>query len=176
MSFAILETNYAKNNQETLRWASVAVAGFLALIALVWAALIWNSPTFKAITQKEADKNARIIGLLAIAFFFLMTVASTFLSWYTASLHMYKDNLIALDVLNIVTFFFLSFAAYMYFKQNPMKASARQMTVCAMTLQFVATAVLLISPTAAGLNGALTQSSLYMPFLVSSLVLFSNQL
>lgn len=183
MSSPVFDTNYARNNQETLRWASVAIAGFFTVLCLIWAAMVFHKDRFNqdaaytieySRTVEQSSMNYAF-RMLMIAFFFMVTVASSFLSWYIASLHMSKNNLIALDVLNVVTVICLGLAAYFYYKNTRRNdATSRSFLGSACVLEFVALIVLLVSPTAAGSNGTLTQSALAIPLLVATFVMLSN--
>jgi hypothetical protein len=187
MSFSVFDTGYARNNQDVLRWASVAVAGFLTVLVLIWAAMISHNDRFQKDTQQAAKDSemsdgqgccsaSKTFRLLMVALFFMITIASAFLSWYVASLHMSKNNLIALDVLNIVSVIFLGLAAYFYYKQSRNDTSCRSFLGSAAVLEFVALIVLMISPTSAGSNGALTQSALMVPLFVSTIVLLMQSM
>lgn len=185
MSFAVFDTTYARNNSEILRWSSVGVAAFLTVICLVWAAIIYSKPSFKAdvvasVARDAADNSdldnieqpeegATMMRRMTIALFFMMTVAATFLSWYIASLHMSQNNLIALDVLNFAIVIMLGLGAYMYYKTHRKRGAARCFVGIAAVLEWVALIVLLVSPTTSGSNGVLTQSALYVPLLIATM-------
>jgi hypothetical protein len=112
--------------------------------------------------------------LIIVAFFWLITLVSTWLSWYVAALHMYKNNLIALDVLNVLIFIMLGLSAYFYYKNQPNLGLSKMLVSGSLVLEFIALLVLIISPTTAGPNGALTQASLYIPLLVTTVTLMSR--
>jgi len=180
MSFSVFDTNYTRNNQDVLRWASVAVAGFLAVVTLIWAAMVWNSQSFNEDVEKAANKESaeglggtmgsnKTMRLICIALFFLVTIAATFLSWYVAALHMAKNNLIATDTLNVLIVILLSLAAYFFYKRIRSRGAATSCVGTALALEFVTLIVLLASPTASGPNGTLTQSALYIPLLVTTI-------
>lgn len=180
MSFAVFDTSYASNNSEILRYTSIAVAAFLTVICLIWAAMVYTGDRFKQdvadATSLNAEKDGEsvtpgdtLMRRLTIALFFMIVVASTFLSWYVAALHMSNNNLIALDVLNFVVVIFLSLAAYLYYKRDRKKGAASAFVGAAAVLELVALVVLLASPTAAGSNGTLVQSALYVPLLVATM-------
>ena len=181
MSFPVFETGFAKNNQSVLRWASVAVAAVLSVIVLVWAAVIWTKDTFKQDVEMELQMEREETGgnsmfgtsktwrLMTIAFCFLFVVASTFLSWYVAALHVVSDNLIAFDVLQILSVILLCMGSYFWYKQNRVRSAAMSCYGFAAVLEFVALIVLITSPTIAGPNGVTTQSSLYVPLFIATL-------
>jgi hypothetical protein len=180
MSFQIFDTSYASNNQEILRWSSIAVASFLTVVVLIWGAMVFTGDPFKADVEAAASRDATrdlddltgantLMRRLVIAMFFMITVASTFLSWYVASLHMAQNNLIALDVINFVIVMLLSLAAYLYYKSDRKRGAASAFIGSAAALEFVALILLLASPTAAGSDGVLTQSALYVPLLIATM-------
>lgn len=183
--FSVFDTSYAKNNQETLRWASVAIAGFFTVLALIWAAMIYYKPRYKSDCMKAVQEamsagetstcgTSQAFRMLMVALFFMIVLASAFLSWYVASLHMAKNNLIALDVLNVVIVIFMSLAAYFYYKEPPSDMACRNFLGSAFVLEFVALIVLLVSPTTAGQNGTLVQSALAIPLLVATCVMLMH--
>lgn len=182
--YGVFDTSYARTNQDTLRWASVAIAAVLFLCCLISGVVIYTKPKFKsdleAADQKalttaaatELSSDSTIVKLVVVAFFWLVTLVSTFLSWYIASLHMQKNNLIALDVINVVIFIMLGLAAYFYYKDPPNQAGISRMLVgSSAVLEFIVLIVLLVSTTAAGSNGQLTSSALYVPLFISTLAL-----
>jgi Na+/melibiose symporter-like transporter len=180
MSEPIFSTSYAKKNQSVLRWISVAIAGVLAVIILIWSAVVSTKDSFKQdvdaeIAREKAEGNGDSLGtsrqlrLMMIGFFFLLVVGSVFLSWFVASLHMFSNNLIAFDVIQIVAIIFLCLASYFWYKTNRSRGASTTFIGCACVLEFVALIVLLASPTTAGDNGVVTQSALYIPLIVSSL-------
>jgi hypothetical protein len=181
MSYPVFDTGYARNNSDTLRWASVAVASVLVVLCLIWGVMIWTKPKFKADVETSASRTANAtaelssgnmtLRLMIIAFFWLVTLVSTWLSWYVASLHMYKSNLIALDVLNVLIFIMLGLSAYFYYKNPPNGGISSMLVSGSLVLEFVALLTLIISPTQAGANGALTQAALYIPLLVTTVTL-----
>ncbi len=169
MSFSVFDTSFASNNTEILRWTSVGIAGFLTIICLIWGAMIYTKKTFTDSIKQTTGMSETLAPRIVIASLFLITVASTFLSWYVASLHMFQNNLIALDVLNFVIIMFLSISAYMYYKTNSRQQIARVFVGSAVVLEIIALIILTVSPTAAGSNGILTQSALYVPLLIATL-------
>jgi len=169
MSTNAFSTAYAKSNQETLRWASVAIAGFLAVVVLIFAGVIASKESFRS-RIGGMDATERAFRALGIAFMFLVTVAATFLSWYLAALHLGKNYLIALDVLNFVIVVFLGFAAYFFYrKESPKPGYAVGFLLACMILELVALIVLIAGPQAAGASGTVTQSALYVPLFISTL-------
>lgn len=184
-TYSVFDTSYAKNNQDILRWASVAIAGFLTVLTLIWAAMIYYKPRFNEDCLRAAEAAKRsgqadscgssvAFKMLIVALFFMITVASAFLSWFIASLHMAKNNLIALDVLNVVVIIFLSLAAYFYYKDPPSDTACRSFLGSAFVLEFVALIVLMLSPTTAGNDGSLTQSALAVPLLVATTIMLMH--
>ena len=179
MSYSVFDTSFASNNSEILRWASVGVAAFLTVVVLVWGAMVYTKDTFKsdveAMVLRDADAEDSVTKVdtmmrrLVIAMFFLATVASTFLSWYVASLHLEKNYLIALDVLNFVSILFLCLGAYMYYKTRRMRSSAVTLAGFAAVMEFVALIILIAAPTAANADGTVTQSALYIPLMIATL-------
>lgn len=183
MSYSVFETGYAKNNQETLRWASVALAGFMVVLALIFAAWLWGKDRYQR-EKMTADAAANLAAggavaqsmfppALVVAMYFLVTVASTFLSWYVASLHMGKNNLIALDVMNFIVILFLAFAAYYHYRDNAARADPNDVTPkgflhMALVVELVVLILLMLSPQTAGSAGLLVQSTLYIPLIVAS--------
>jgi hypothetical protein len=111
---------------------------------------------------------------LMIAFFFMVTIASTFLSWYVASLHVAKNNLIAIDVLNFGSILMLSLAAYCYYRTKPLRASANGLIAIALVMEMVAFICLIVSPTAAGTDGTLVQTALYVPLMAMTVSAMSR--
>jgi len=181
MSYSVFDTSYTRIDNDTLRWASVAVAAVLVVICLVWGVIVWNKPKFKEDVEKantevsnaqaELSQGSLTFRLMIVAFFWLVTVIATFLSWYVASLHMFKNNLIALDVLNVLVFIMLGLSAYFYYK-NPSSPNLSRMLVSgSLVLEFIAWLVLIISPTTSGDNGRLVSASLYIPLLVTTVTL-----
>lgn len=172
-SFTVFDTSYAANNAEILRWTSVAIAGFLTIICLIWAAMVYSKDTYKADLQEYAQKNNKQSNMfsrqLLLGLFFILTIASTFLSWYIASLHVTENNLIALDVLNILIVLLISIASYFYYKTNREKDTAKSLLGQTAILELVSLVLLLQSPTAAGTSGSITQSALYAPIFIATL-------
>ncbi len=178
---SVFETGFAKNNQEVLRWTSVAIAGVLTIIILIWAAIVWTKDSFNqdidAEIAEEGGGNtmgtSRTMKLITLAFCFLLAVAATFLSWYIAALHLQSDNLIAFDVLQIVAVILLAFGSYFWYKETRSRGAALTCIGWAAVLELVALVVLLASPTAAGSDGTVTQSALYVPMLVFTICAYS---
>ncbi len=173
MNYFVFDTNFARNNQDTLRWASIAVASVVTILCLLWAAMIWKTPTFNDDVTAAVQVNTgnyHTFRLILIALMFLTVISTNFLSWYVASLHMSKYNLMAVDVLNVL----MSIAAFLYYKTKQMKTSASVLIGCSTVLMFVTLVVMLLSPTAAGVNGALVQSSLFVPSVVAMIFLMCH--
>ncbi len=89
MSFTVFDTSYVKTNQQTLRWASVAIAGFLTFLCIIWAAVVAYKPRYSA---DLGTGDNRTMKMLQLALYFVFTLAATFLSWYVASLHIGKKQ------------------------------------------------------------------------------------
>ena len=171
----VFETGYAKNNQETLRWASVAIAGFLVLVALIFCVVIATKSRFQNEMGAGGSPDSKPWRMLGFAFFFLFVIASTFLSWYVAALHMSKNYLIALDVLNFVIAVFLGFAAYFYYRNNdPMPGYASGFLFGCLIMELVAFVVLIVAPQAALQAGTTVQTCLYIPLVVTTLALMGR--
>jgi hypothetical protein len=176
----IFETSYAKANQSVLRWATVAIAAVLTVIVLIWAAIVWTKGSFDKDVQSEIERErvesggetmgtSKTMRLMTMALCFLITIASTFLSWYVAALHMQSNNLIAFDVLQIVALILLAFGSYFFYKETRSRGATMTCLGWAAVLELVALVVLLASPTRAGPNGVVTQSALYVPLFVSTI-------
>ncbi len=177
MSYSVFDTTYIRNNDDTLRWASVAVASVLVVLCLVWSVMIWSKVRADVQSRKTETANATSVmsegnttlQMMIIAFFWIVTLVSTWLSWYVAALHMRNKNLIALDVLNVLIFIMLGMSAYFYYKNNPSKNLASMFISGSLVLEFIALLVLVISSTTAGSDGSLTQSALYIPLMVTTI-------
>ena len=184
MSYPVFDTGYAKNNDDTLRWASVAVAAVLVVLCLIWGVMIWSKPKFRSDLQRledqtsiattELSNGSMTLRLIIVAFFWLVTLVATWLSWYVASLHMYKNNLIALDVLNVLIFIMLGLSAYFYYKSPPNSNLSKMLVSGSLVLEFIALLVLIISPTVSGANGQLVSASLYIPLLITTITLMGR--
>lgn len=181
----IFSTEYAKTHQSTLRWVSIAIAGVLVVVTLVWCTVIWTKESFKSDMDKEIEKEKKEAGsdtfgtnkmvrLMSLAFFFLFTVAATFLSWYVASLHVESDSLIAFDVFQVVAIVLLGLASYFFYKQARSRSVAVSLSGCAILLEFVAFVILITSPNWSGQNAVQTQSCLYIPLLISTLATIAH--
>ena len=176
MNYPVFDTNFARNNQDTLRWASIAVASVITILCLLWAAMIWKTQPFKDDVTAAVNVTTgtyHTFRLILIALVFVTVVSTNFLSWYVGSLHMSKYNLMAVDVLNLSVFILLSIAAFLYYKKQ-MKTSSSVLTGTSTVLVFVTLIVMMLSPTAAGVNGALVQASLFTPSVVSMLFLMTR--
>ncbi len=184
---AIFDTSYARANQDTLRWASVAIAAVLFLCCLIAGVVIYTKPKFRADLQAPEGKSltndavtqlssgTTVVKLIIVAFFWLIVLVSTFLSWYIAALHMQKNNLIALDVFNVVIFIMLGLAAYFYYKDGTELAGiSRMMVGSSAVLELIVIILLLASSTASGSDGQVSSASLYVPLFISTLALMAR--
>lgn len=173
MTEPVFGIGYAKTHDETMRWASIAIAVFMAVVAIIFAGVIASRASFR--NRLGAGDTERALMALKLAFMFLFTLAATFLSWYVAALHLGKDYLIALDVLNFVVLVLLGFAAYFYYrKTDPSMEWTRGLLVCSMIIELVALIVLLAGPQAAGAAGTVTQSALYVPLFITTLAMLGS--
>jgi hypothetical protein len=182
MSFSVFDTSYAKTNSEVLRWVSVGLAGFFAVLAIIWAAAISMKDQFKDEMLGPPGSSERqncSSRLLILGVFFLMIVAASFLSWFVAAMHIGANNLWALDALNFVALVLLAWASFNYYRKPSATESEKEkmmrMEGCrnlihsAAVLEFVALIVLIASPQAAGSAGVLVQSTLAVPLLVATI-------
>lgn len=182
----IFSTAYAKTHQSVLRWTSIAIAGVLVVITLIWCTILWTKETFKKDMQSQMEREKKesggvdtmgsnkMIYLMTLAFFFLVTVASSFLSWYVASLHVAGNNLIAFDVFQVVALIFLGLASYFFYKDTRARAVAVSLSGCSLVLEFVAFVILFTSYNYSGQDAVQTQTALYIPMLMATLATIAH--
>ncbi len=181
----IFSTAYAKTHQSVLRWTSIAIAGVIVVISLIWCTIIWTKQSFKDDIAKELAKEKQESGgdtfstnktgrLMCLAFLFLVVIASTFLSWYVASLHVDGNNLIAFDVFQVVAMIFLGLSSYFFYKHTRARGAAVGLSGCTLVLEFVAFVILFTSPNFSGQNAVQTQTALYIPLLIATMALIGN--
>jgi hypothetical protein len=179
MSYPPFDVKYVKLDNETLRWATVAVAAVLLAICLIWGVIISTKDRFEQDIRATGDgqvANAESImsqgnyamRVTIVAFFWIITLVATFLSWYVSALHMQKSNLIGLDVLNVLIFIMLGLSAYFYYKKPAKSGISRMLVAGSLVLEFMSLLVMIISPTTSGSSGQLISSALYIPLLVTT--------
>lgn len=165
--YSVFDTSYVSSHQETLRWASVAIAGFMTLLIIIWGIITFSSRRFRD-EMATSRPGWFLPAMLSAVLYFAVTVAATFLSWYVAALHIGKNNLIALDVVNFVAILFLGFAVFFRYQSSPNVAASQGSLHIAIMAELIAIIILLASPQAAGSAGILVQTTLYIPLLVST--------
>ena len=158
MSFAIFDTHYAKINKETLRWVSVSLAALCVVISFVLVAWL-RKLSFKNNSSGKTSETATII---VGTILFLLTVAATFMSWFVAALHINYKYLIAVDIINAITFILLTLYATISIKYDKQMDS---LMVCSLILELTTLIILSNASTSAGTNGSIMQSVLLTPLL-----------
>ncbi len=177
--FGVFDTSYAKANQDTLRFTSIAIAAVIFLCCLIAGVVVYTKKRFRTELESKTGTEVKnvpvqmagstVTRLILIAFFWLVTLVATFLSWYVAALHIQKNHLIAFDVLNVIIFIMLALATYFYYKDTPINDASRMLVGSSAVLEFIAIILLMVTNTTSGTDGTLVQSALYVALFISTI-------